>query len=56
MKVGEVDGKKIGCTVSLLVSTPRPSPQSLAFVVLQKYCVLFGFSPVCFYPMFLRRV
>lgn len=25
MKMGEVDGKKIGCTVSLLVSDPLPA-------------------------------
>lgn len=50
MKMGEVDGKKIGCTVSLLVSNPdslsRPpnlccSPQKYQLFVWSRMCALF---------------
>lgn len=58
MKMGEVDGKKIGCTVSLLVSKPVPFSSSHADICfLQKHCVLSGVNPQCvFIWMCLRRV
>ena len=55
MKMGEVGGKKIGCTVSLLVSnhSPPPGPTLLVVVVVvvlaEILCFVWFQSTVCFY-------
>lgn len=49
--MGEVDGKKIGCTVSLLVSKLLPFASLYPNICLfsQKYYVLFAFNPQCLF-------